>query len=284
MWRPGRTDSERGSPPRPGLRHWPRVAARVLLVGGWTVVVVVSLLCVYLLAMARPGSVQAVRARARRRAMRIWGRGMMRAVGVRVSVEGVPPPPGALVVSNHLSYLDIPVLGSVMPMVFVAMAELRRWPFWGFAASMGDTIFVDRATRRDVIRVRDEMARARERGDTVIVFPEATSTAGETILPLKPALLADAAAAGTPVHWLTLSYWTPPDGPPARDSVCWWGGAGFVPHVVRLFALRRVHCTVRFGDAPLRSGDRKEMAVELRRAMLRSFVPVGTGAGPRGTG
>ncbi|MDE2752023.1 MAG: lysophospholipid acyltransferase family protein, partial [Gemmatimonadota bacterium] len=147
------------------------MAARVLLVGGWTVVVVVSLLCVYLLAMARPGSVQAVRARARRRAMRIWGRGMMRAVGVRVSVEGVPPPPGALVVSNHLSYLDIPVLGSVMPMVFVAMAELRRWPFWGFAASMGDTIFVDRATRRDVIRVRDEMAQARERGDTVIVFP-----------------------------------------------------------------------------------------------------------------
>ena len=83
------------------------------------------------------------------------------------------------------------------------MAELRRWPLWGFAASIGDTIFVDRATRRDVIRVRDEMAQARERGDTVIVFPEATSTAGETILPLKPALLADAAAAGTPVHWLT---------------------------------------------------------------------------------
>lgn len=200
----------------------------------------------------------------------------MRAVGVRVSTVGPPPPRGALVVSNHLSYLDIPVLGSVLPLVFVAKAELRRWPFWGFAASVGGTIFVNRATKRDVIRVRDEMVEARERGDTVIVFPEATSTGGDTILPLKPALLADAATAGTPVHWLTVSYRTPPDSPSAQHSVCWWGGMGFVPHVVGLFALRRVYCTVRFGEAPVRSGDRKAMAVELRRSMLRRFVPLAT--------
>ena len=276
--------SSGSSAPRAGLRHWPRVAARVLVVGGLTVVVVVALLCVNLVAIARPRSGPALRAGARRRAMRIWGRGMMRAVGVRVSVEGVPPPPGALVVSNHLSYLDIPVLGSVVPMVFVAKAELRRWPLWGFAASVGGTIFVNRATKRDVIRVRDEMVEARERGDTVIVFPEATSTGGETILPLKPALLADAAAEGAPVHWLTVSYRTPPDSPPARYSVCWWGDVGFVPHVVGLFAVRRVYCTVRFGDAPVRSRDRKEMAVELRRAMLRSFVPVGGREGSRAAG
>ncbi len=250
-----------------------RVAAKALLVGGWTVLVVGGLLGACLLAAARPRSGPDFRRRARRCAMRIWGRGMMCAVGVRVSVEGEPPPAGALVVSNHLSYLDIPVLGSLLPMVFVAKAELRGWPLWGFAAWLGDTIFVDRATRRDVLRVRREMAAARERGDTVIVFPEATSGPGETILPLKPALLADAAAAEAPVHWLTVSYRTPPGSPPARESVCWWGGVGFVPHAAGLLALRRVRCTVRFGDAPVRSGDRKAMAIELRRAMLRRFVP-----------
>ena len=244
-----------------------------MLVVGWTSAVVAVLAGARLIALLRPGCGSALRASARRRAMGLWGRGMMRAVGVCVTVEGAPPPPGALVVSNHLSYLDIPVLGSVVPMVFVAKAELRRWPFWGQAASVGGTIFVDRGTRRDVIRVRREMVDARRRGDTVIVFPEATSTGGETILPLKPALLADAAAAGDPVHWLTLSYRTPPDGPPARDSICWWGGVGFVPHVVGLFSLKRMHCTVRFGDAPVRSRDRKQMAVELRRAMLRGYVP-----------
>ena len=119
------------------------------------------------------------------------------------------------------------------------------------------------------------MGAALARGDSVIVFPEATSTAGDTILPLKAALLADAAEHGSPVYWLTVSYRTPAGGPAARDRVCWWGDMGFVPHVLGLFALRRIDCTVRFGDAPVRSPDRKAMAAELRRAMLRRFEPVG---------
>ena len=200
---------------------------------------------------------------------------MSRMAGVRLAVEGTPPPPGALAVCNHLSYLDIPVLASVAPMAFVAKAEVRRWPLWGFAASVGGAIFVNRATRRDVLRVRREIALARGRGDTVIVFPEATSSAGETILPFKPALLADAAAEGSPVHWLTLTYRTPPGSPPARDSVCWSGGVGFVEHALGLFALKRIECTVRFGDAPVVSRDRKAMAAELRRAMLARFEPSG---------
>ena len=260
--------------PRVPVRLWPRVAAKVLAVGVWTTTLVALLLCAWLPTFARRRSGALRRVRARRRAQRIWALGMMHAIGVRVSVEGTPPPAGVLLVSNHLSYLDIPVLGSVIPMVFVAKAELRRWPFWGFAASVGGTIFVNRATKRDVLRVRREMGEALERGDSVIVFPEATSTGGKTILPLKAALLADAAADGAPVYWLTVSYRTPPGSPPARDSVCWWGDIGFVPHVLGLFALRRAYCTVRFSDAPVRSRDRKAMAVELRRAMLRRFEPI----------
>lgn len=199
----------------------------------------------------------------------------MRVMGVRIVTEGRPPPAGALIVSNHLGYLDIPMLDSVAPMVFVARADLRRWPFWGPMATVGGTIYVDRATKRDVLRVRREMGEAMARGDRVILFPEATSTAGDTILPFKPALLADAAAGRTPVHWLTVSYRTPPEGAAARDRVCWWGDAGFLPHVLGLFALRRVDCTVRFGDAPLRSADRKALAIDLRSAMLERFEPVG---------
>ena len=234
-----------------------------------------SLLLSWLPTVLRPGSGPVRRARTRRRVKRVWGRGLMRIIGVRIEAGGRPPPRGALIVSNHLGYLDIPMLDSVAPMVFVARADLRRWPFWGFMATLGGTIYVDRATKRDVLRVRREMGEAMARGDRVILFPEATSTAGETILPLKPALLADAAADRTPVHWLTVSYRTPPEGPAARDQVCWWGDAGFLSHVLGLFALRRVHCTLRFGDAPLRSADRKALAIDLRSAMLRRFEPVG---------
>lgn len=232
------------------------------------------LLILRLLTLARPRSGAALRAKARRWVVRNWGRGLARIAGVRIVTEGKAPPSGVLLVSNHLGYLDIPALDSVMPMVFVARADLRRWPFWGFMATLGGTIYVDRATRRDVMRVRREMGDAMALGDNVIVFPEATSTAGDTILPLKPALLADAAERGTPVHWLTITYRTPGDGPAARDQVCWWGDARFLPHVLGLFALKRVDCTIRFGDAPLCSTDRKALAVDLRRAMLTRFEPV----------
>lgn len=259
-----------------GPFEWPRVVCRALAVFVWTAAMVALALLAALPAWMLPRSGAVVKARVQRWVRQLWGRGMTRACGVRVATDGPRPPPGALVVSNHLGYLDIPVLSAVVPMVFVAMAELRRWPFWGFAAAAGGTIFVNRATRRDVLRVRREMRAAQARGDSVIVFPEATSTAGDTILPLKPALLADAAAEGNPVHWLTVSYRTPAGSPPARDRVCWWGGIGFLPHVLGLLALRRIHCSVRFGEDPVRSADRKAMAVELRRAMLRRFEPVGS--------
>lgn len=238
------------------------------------------LLVLRLLARVRRGSATARRAGARRWVVRNWGRGLTRIAGVRIVTEGEPPRSGVLLVSNHLSYLDIPVLDSVMPMVFVARADLRRWPFWGVMATLGGTIYVDRATKRDVMRVRGEMGDAMALGDNVIVFPEATSTAGDTILPFKPALLADAAAHGTPVHWLTISYRTPADGPAARDQVCWWGDAGFLSHVLGLFALRQVDCRIRFGSAPLHSTDRKALAVDLRRAMLKRFEPGGSPGAP----
>ena len=254
------------------------------MVGAWTTAVAGLMLAAWLPTLLRSRGGPARRARARRRAMHRWGRGMMRATGVRVVTEGKAPPEGVLVVSNHLSYLDIAVLGSVVPMVFVSKAGVRRWPFWGFMAALGGTVFVDRSRKRDVVPALAGIRRALERGDRVIVFPEATSTKGATILPFKPALLAAAAADGKPVHWMTLTYSTAPGSPPARDRVCWWGDMGFVPHALALFALGRVHCTVRFGDTPVRSTDRKALAVALRSAMLERFEPVDGGEPPGDSG
>ena len=268
------------APPRVPPGRWPVVVARGLAILSWTAAMATLLLVFWLPTVFRPHSGAVLRARARRRLKSVWARGLMLVARVRVVTAGQPPPAGALVVSNHLSYLDIPVLDSVMPMVFVARADLRRWPFWGPMASLGGTIYVDRATRRDILRVRREMGEAMARGDSVIVFPEATTTGGDTMLPFKPALLADAAEACFPVYWLTLSYRTPPDGPAARDQVCWWGDTHFLPHVLGLFALRRVECTMRFGDAPLRAGNRKVLAADLRKAMLGDFKPVAGRKGP----
>lgn len=289
---------------QPRLRDWPRSILKIGGVIGWTAALAGFVLVAWAFFPRRRPRDAAKRARIRRWACRLWGRGVLRALNVRLATEGSAPPGGALLVSNHLSYLDIPVLAAVLPVVFVSKAEVRRWPFWGLVATIGGTVYIDRSRRQDTVRALDGMRRALDRGDGVAVFPEATSTSGATILPLKPSLLADAAARRTPVHWATIGYRLPgeagsggnrpancrsPDAPTqpgsgreraatgaprARDRVCWWGDMTFLPHLVGVCGLRRIHCRVRFGESPVRHNDRKALAVALRRAMLEGFEPV----------
>ncbi len=249
-----------------------RAVLRVPAVFAWTASVAAALAAAWLPTLAtRNGAAR--RARVRRALHRAWGRGTLRILGVRVACTG-PPPAGGLVTSNHLSYLDIIVLGSALPVVFVSKSEVRNWPFVGLVATMAGTIYIDRNRKRDALRVLARMQTALDRGDAVVIFPEATSTEGATILPFRSSLLAGAARNGEPVRWLTLSYRTPPGAPPARDRVCWWGDAGFVGHFLRLCGLRRIDCAVHFGERPLRSRDRKALARSLREAMLQQFQPV----------
>lgn len=240
----------------------------------WTAATASGLAVAWAFAWARGNGGAAARAGIRRRATAFWGRRTVAVLRVRVSTTGTPPPQGAVVVSNHLSYLDIPVLASVLPVVFVSKAEVRRWPFWGWMATLGGTVYVDRTRKRDALRVLADMDRALEQGDGVLVFPEATSTDGAAILPFKTSLLELAASRGKPVHWVALSYSVPEAGVRARERVCWWGDMTFGPHLVGLCALRAVECTIRFGDEPVRSANRKTLAKDLRQAMLRRHEPV----------
>lgn len=276
------TRASSGSEPqpyRPRLRDWPRTAFKVAIVLAWTAIAAAFVAVawgvvpgVWSFVPGRGRRSAALRARIRRRGSRLWGRGILRTLGVRLSTEGSAPPPGVLVVFNHLSYLDIPVLASLLPVVFVSKAEVRRWPLFGLAATIGGTVYIDRTQRRDTVQALAGMRRAFERGDGVAVFPEATSTNGAAILPFKPSLLADAAVRRTPVHWATIWYGAP--GHAARDRVCWWGDMAFLPHVAGVCALREIHCRVRFGDSPVHAEDRKELATALRQAMLRNFESV----------
>ena len=214
------------------------------------------------------------RASCRQFAFRLWGTGMLKTLGVRTSVEGRPPAPGRLIVSNHLGYIDIATLASLLPAVFVSKAEVRSWPFWGAMASMAGTIFIDRGKKRDTVRVLQEMDGAFARGDSVVVFPEATSTDGSTIWPFKSSLLAAAAAAGNPVEWMTVGYDTPDREGSARLQICWWGDMGFLRHFLGLCALRRIEARIAFGDQPQIHSDRKALAQTLRGLMLTQHIPV----------
>lgn len=199
-----------------------------------------------------------------------WLQGMCRAglrvLGVRLAIEGAVPERG-LVVGNHLSYLDILVLGALSPSVFVSKSEVRRWPVFGWCAVLAGTIFLRRARRGDVARVLDEMRRDLADGALVVLFPEGTTTDGRVVLPFKPALLEPAAGPGHPVTPFRLDY-ALTDGVVAEE-VCYWGDMTLVPHLWNLLGKDGVEARVRFGRADTGAGvERRELARRLQATVI----------------
>ncbi|MEW6299088.1 MAG: lysophospholipid acyltransferase family protein, partial [Thermodesulfobacteriota bacterium] len=205
---------------------------------------------------------------------RRWARRVAALFGLRVRVRGTPPPAPCLLVANHLSYLDILVLATQMDIVFVAKAEVARWPVIGFLGRAAGTVFIDRARKRDLPRVIQAMTDALRRGQRVAFFPEGTSSAGALVLPFHSPLFEAAVRAGVPVRYASLTYRTTCDVPPASRAVCWWGDMTFARHLYALLQLSGVRATVSFGRDAVEAGNRKRLAARARTAVMRLFSPV----------
>ena len=212
------------------------------------------------------------RAAWRDRMTQLWARGLARILGLSIQLEGEPPPRGALLVANHLSYLDIVLLAARIPCGFVAKAEVRSWPGIGLVCRVAGVVFVDRARRRDAPRAASEMHDALAQGRTVILFPEGTSTDGRAVLPFRSALLDGAARSGRPVWCAAVGYRTPVGAPPAESAVCWAGDDAFAPHVWGLLGLPRIEGAIRFAATPIIDGRRKELAQQLWDAVRREHL------------
>jgi len=185
--------------------------------------------------------------------------------GYSTQVSG-PIPRRGLLISNHLSYLDILAISAVTPAVFVSKAEVRRWPLFGWFAAMAGTVFVDRERRTHVGEVNREIEAALAAGALVVVFPEGTSSDGATVLPFRTSLLEPAARGGheIAVGWL---HYELEDGDAATE-VCYWGDHSFFAHLLNLLGKKRIRATQRFGTFQRTTDDRKELARQLHAAVL----------------
>jgi 1-acyl-sn-glycerol-3-phosphate acyltransferase len=244
---------------------------------GWRLAAAaVVTLASYLLALAasacRPVSTR-LSVRGQGLAYQLWSKGLCAIFGVRVSVRGAPPAPPFLLVSNHLSYLDILVLGTKLPCVFVAKAEIDGWPIFGAVCRSVNTIFIDRRMKRKLPQILARIDRALDACQGVVIFPEGTSSAGDGVLPFRSSLLELAAGHGLPVHHVTLHYAVPEGEMPAHLSVAWWGEMPLGAHLKNFLALPRVDASLDFGDAPIAAGDRKALAADLHREVSRRFRP-----------
>ena len=136
-----------------------------------------------------------------------WARQVLAILDIEVEANAAAPVGFAgLVVSNHLSWLDVLVLQSLMPSSFVAKSEVRRWPLVGWLSHACATIFVDRSSARSAHAMVDDTAAAIRQGQAVVVFPEGTSSDGQSLGLFHANIFESAIRARAPVQWLSLRY------------------------------------------------------------------------------
>ncbi|MCC6785217.1 MAG: 1-acyl-sn-glycerol-3-phosphate acyltransferase [Planctomycetes bacterium] len=212
------------------------------------------------------------RDRLRDRVLHRWSRSVLRILCVRVQVDGEIGGGGGLLVANHLSYLDVPVFASLLPVSILSKSDVASWPVLGWLARAIGIQFVVREDKRALPLVAARLHDEVRRGHDVLFFPEGTSSSGASVLPFRPALLAPAAEARLPVRHAAIRYATPPGCPAASLAVCWWGTMTFLPHALGVLRLPWIEAHVRFGREPVRDDDRKRLAKALQTGVERDLA------------
>jgi 1-acyl-sn-glycerol-3-phosphate acyltransferase len=196
-----------------------------------------------------------------------YHRFVARLFGIRIRVLGTPVQ-GALLAANHTGWLDIVIFSAVMPLSFVAKSEVAGWPFFGTLARLQRTVFVTRARRSETGAARDFIRERLLAGDTLVLFPEGTSSDGNGVLPFKSALLgaAEAALEGRhvtvqPVSTAYTGIHGIPMGRENRPLFAWYGDMELVPHLWECLKAGPLDVVMEFHPPlSLDAMDRKELA------------------------
>ncbi|MBN6035997.1 lysophospholipid acyltransferase family protein [Amycolatopsis sp. 195334CR] len=192
----------------------------------------------------------------------------LRALDVEVDHSAyTPSEPGTLVVANHISWLDIPVLLALDSAVFLAKREVARWPFVGGLAKRSGALFIDRHSYRGLPRTVADLARTLRSGRSVVVFPEATTCCGVHSVPFRRAAFQAALDAGAPIQPVRISYW---QGEVPSTVPAFVGDDTVLASVRRVLRAREL--SVRVSSSPVLEplGDRRRLAALAQRPCLIS--------------
>lgn len=195
-----------------------------------------------------------------------WCRRIMRYLQLETDLSGIVPASG-LIVANHVSYLDVLVLGALTPASFVAKKEVRSWPVIGGCCAMGGTLYLDRDSPRAVAAINRRIAEAFAQGAPVVIFPEGTTTAGDVLLPLHPALFHAAIQKCAPIVPVALTYAHHSGRQTVRERIAYWGGMTLVPHLQGFMKLRKVRAAVQVGTHPVHARTRTDAATACEAAL-----------------
>ncbi|MEO0496630.1 MAG: lysophospholipid acyltransferase family protein [Pseudomonadota bacterium] len=226
-----------------------------------------------------------------RRAVPMWWHRVMRfflRVEVRVEGEAMPTRP-LLLIANHQNWLDIVVLGSVMPLCFIAKSEVRGWPGFGWLARLQRTVFVARDRRSATGASVGEIAERMTQGDVMVLFAEGTTSDGNRILPFRSSLIGAAQQAERTGHVdvagvqiVTVNYAKIRGGAAGRagrKALAWYGDLDLMPHILSVLMMGPMVAYVRFGQARRMdpTTDRKALTRNCYEEMQTCFADMAAG-------
>ncbi len=245
-------------------------------------IAIILLIVIYTLLSAGLGllpisrwSVQKIRSRINR----IFCQLGLKIMGVTVTRKGrFQEGTNYLIVSNHLSYLDILLISSHLPSCFVTSVEVKHAPFLGLITKWAGCIFVERRNKDNIMLEIAEMTEALSEGLNIVIFPEATSTNGQGVLRFRCPLYNSAIAAQRQILPICLNY-KKIDGENLnkenRDKVFWYGSMEFFPHLVGLMKLKTIEVEIEFLDSikVIENSDAKTIAESTHGLIVERFVP-----------
>ncbi|MFN9746786.1 MAG: lysophospholipid acyltransferase family protein [Betaproteobacteria bacterium] len=203
-----------------------------------------------------------------------WSAALVRHLGLALHLRGTAPRAGAtLVVANHVSFLDIAAIHAAIPQArFVSKADVLAWPLLGWLIRNAGTLFIERERKRDALRVVHAMAESLQRGETVAVFPEGTTGAGDVPLPFHANLLQAAIATATPVQPVVLRYAAP--GEHVATAAQFLGETTLLQAVWRMASARglAVHVEI-LPPVATAHADRRALAEHLRQMVAERLRP-----------
>lgn len=198
-----------------------------------------------------------------------------RCLGLNIHQHGSPSNDTVLFVSNHISWSDIPILGSLAPIRFLSKAEVGQWPLIGWLARQAGTLFIHRGGGQ-ARRVRGQIIENLQAGENVLVYPEGTTSAGLTVLPFHGLLLRAAPESKTPIQPVTITYRR--DGRPDHLAP-FIGEDEFHSHLLRMLRQPSARVDVVFHE-PVQSPEEvptAELAASLRQTVLDGLTRVYSG-------
>ena len=188
-------------------------------------------------------------------------------VNLSITKEGEPPEEGALIVSNHVSWLDIIVIGQYLPAYFVAKSEIISWPIIGYLSKQGGTIFIRRGDKKHIKATAEKMVWVLKQNGNIIAFPEGTTTKGDEVVNFHASLFQPALLTRSTIQPVALQY----QGI-AKLQAPFIGDDDFIPHLIEMLTLDKIE--VRLCFLPVINGtgkNRHSVSLETRNMIWRKI-------------